>query len=91
MPAIAYKKAKMNGKPTDMENDWFEWINDINFDLVTRAGITWNNSKYYIGTSLVLNTYDYRKSDFSMTNSFGSLRIYAGFNFWKRKEYRQEK
>jgi hypothetical protein len=87
----AYKKAKMNGKPTDMENDWFEWINDINFDLVTRAGITWNNSKYYIGASLVLNTYDYRKSDFSMTNSFGSLRIYAGFNFWKRKEYRQEK
>ena len=54
MPAIAYKKAKMNGKPTDMGNDWFEWINDINFDLVTRAGITWNNSKYYIGASLVL-------------------------------------
>ena len=76
------------------ENTWITGglrINDINFDLVTRTGITWNNSKYYIGASLVLNTYDYRKSDFSMTNSFGSLRIYAGFNFWKRKEYRQEK
>lgn len=91
MPAIAYKKAKLNGQPADMENNWMEWINDINFDLVTRAGITWNNSKYYVGASLVLNTYDYRKSDFSMTNSFGSLRIYVGFNFWKKKEYREQK
>lgn len=26
-----------------------------------------------------------------MTNSFGSLRIYMGFNFWKKKEYRDKK
>lgn len=93
MPAIAYKKAKVNGEPTNNTADerWLRWMNDINLDLVTRAGITWNNSKYYVGASLVLNTYDYRRSDFSMTNSFGSLRIYAGFNFWKRKEYRKEK
>ena len=76
----------MNGKPTDMENDWFEWINDINFDLVTRAGITWNNSKYYIGASLVLNTYDYRKSDFSMTNSFGKLTYIRRIQFLEKKD-----
>jgi hypothetical protein len=72
---------------------WVGWslIRDINFDLITRAGITWNNSKYYVGASLVLHTYDYRKPTFSMTNSFGSLRIYMGFNFWKKKEYREKK
>ena len=65
---------------------WTKWVNDINFDLITRAGITWNNTKYYVGATFILHTYDYRKDKFSMTNSFGSLKIYAGFNFWKRKK-----
>lgn len=91
LPAIAYKKARINDQPTQSGADWAQWIRDINFDLITRAGITWNNSKYYVGASLVLHTYDYRKPTFSMTNSFGSLRIYMGFNFWKKKEYREKK
>lgn len=91
LPAIAYKKARINDQPTQSGTDWAQWIRDINFDLITRAGITWNNSKYYVGASLVLHTYDYRKPTFSMTNSFGSLRIYMGFNFWKKKEYREKK
>lgn len=91
LPAIAYKKARINDQPTQSGTNWTQWIRDINFDLITRAGITWNNSKYYVGASLVLHTYDYRKPTFSMTNSFGSLRIYMGFNFWKKKEYRDKK
>ena len=89
LPAIGFKKARIDDQPTNTETSWKKWIKDVNFDLITRAGITWNNSKYYIGASLVLHTYDYRKQNFSMTNSFGSLRIYMGFNFWKKKEYRQ--
>ena len=88
LPAIGFKKARVDDRPTNTESGWKEWIKDVNFDLITRAGITWNNSKYYIGASLVLHTYDYRKENFSMTNSFGSLRIYMGFNFWKKKEYK---
>lgn len=89
MPAIAYKKAKFDGQVSDTtDSQWLNWTNDINFDIITRAALVWNNKKYYIGASFVLNTYDYRKSNFSMTNSFGSLRIYAGFNFWKQKQYR---
>ena len=88
LPAIGYKKARINDTPTT-NSDWTQWVKDINFDLITRAGITWNNSKYYVGATLILHTYDYRKDNFSMTNSFGSLKIYAGFNFWKRKQYRR--
>ena len=91
LPAVAYKKSRINDQPTQSGTSWAQWIRDINFDLITRAGITWNNSKYYVGASLVLHTYDYRKPTFSMTNSFGSLRIYMGFNFWKKKEYRDKK
>ena len=85
LPAIGYKKARINDLPTTPDSNWTQWVKDINFDLITRAGITWNNGKYYVGATLILHTYDYRKGNLSMTNSFGSLKVYAGFNFWKRK------
>ena len=84
LPGIGYKKSKIDDN--DFRNE--SWIKDINFDLITRAGIVYNNAKYFVGASLVLHTYDYRKPSLSVTNSFGTLRIYAGFNFWKKKEYR---
>ena len=86
LPAIGYKKARINDMQDTEDFSWTKWVNDINFDLITRAGITWNNTKYYVGATFILHTYDYRKDKFSMTNSFGSLKIYAGFNFWKRKK-----
>lgn len=88
LPAVGFKKARVDDRSINDETGWKKWIKDVNFDLITRAGITWNNSKFYIGASLVLHTYDYRKENFSMTNSFGSLRVYMGLNFWKKKEYR---
>ena len=81
LPGIGFKKSKID------DNDFKDehWIKDINFDLITRAAVVYNNSKYFAGASLVMHTYDYRKPNLSVTNSFGTLRIYAGFNFWKRK------
>ena len=84
LPGIGYKKSKIDDN--DFRNE--SWIKDINFDLITRAGIVYNNAKYFVGASLVRHTYDYRKPSLSVTNSFGTLRIYAGFNFWKKKEYK---
>jgi hypothetical protein len=86
LPGIGYKKSKIDDN--DFRNE--SWIKDINFDLITRAGIVYNNAKYFVGASLVLHTYDYRKPSLSVTNSFGTLRIYAGFNFWKKKEYKDK-
>lgn len=62
----------------------------MNLDLITRAGIVYNNSKYFIGTSLVMHTYDYRADNFYLNNSFGTIRVYAGFNFSKKKQYRNK-
>ena len=86
LPAIAYKKSKINDTPQPHAH----WIKDINFDLITRASIVYNNSKYFAGAALVMHTYDYRKEDFSLTNTFGTLRVYVGLNFWKKKEYRHK-
>ncbi len=81
LPGIGYKKSKID------DNDFKDehWIKDINFNLITRAAVVYNNSKYFAGVSLVMHTYDYRKPNLSVTNSFGTLRIYLGFNFWRRK------
>ena len=86
LPGIGFKKAKID----DILYNDNHWIRDINFDLITRAGVTYNNSKWFVGASLVMHTYDYRETNLSVTNSFGTLRIYAGFNFYKRREYRNK-
>ena len=84
LPGIGYKKSRIDDNDFKGES----WIKDINFDFITRAAIVYNNAKYYVGASVVLHTYDYRKPNLSVTNSFGTLRIYAGFNFWPKKEFR---
>lgn len=84
-PAVAYKKSKI-----DQEEKSFPTLNNINFDLITRAGIVYNNSKYFAGASLVMHTYDYRTKNFYLNNSFGTIRVYAGFNFGKKKQYRDK-
>ena len=81
LPGTGFKKSKIDDHDFKDEH----WIKDINFDLITRAAVVYNNSKYFAGASLVMHTYDYRKPNLSVTNSFGTLRIYAGFNFWRRK------
>lgn len=56
LPAIAYKI-----KIDDTPNTDNHWIKDINFDLITRAAVVYNTNKYFVGASLVMHTYDYRK------------------------------
>ncbi|MDD6891119.1 MAG: DUF4421 domain-containing protein [Bacteroidales bacterium] len=90
MPALSYKKARINGLPANADTQWRSWVNNLNVDLITRAGLTWNNSKYFVGASLYINTYYYHRKELVMTNSFGGLRIYSGFNFWKKRQYRGE-
>lgn len=78
-PGVGYKNSSLK------INDSKEFISNINFDLITRAAVVYNNSKYYIGASFVSHTYSYRKSKLSVVNGFGTINVYAGFNFWKKK------
>ena len=61
-----------------------EFFSNINFDLITRAAIVYNNGKYYAGASLVSHTYSYNKSSLAILNGFGVINVYVGFNFWRR-------
>ena len=64
---------------------------NFNLDGVGRFGFVWNNTKWYVGANAIFHAYNYHKSQFSTNNFFGSVNIYAGMNFGKRKEYKKRK
>lgn len=77
-PAIGYKNTSFRfegGK---------DFIKNINFDLITRVGLVYNNSRYFIGISHISHTYSYRKDNLSIINGFGTLNIYTGINLFKK-------
>lgn len=78
-PAIGYKNTSLK-----LHNSK-ELLSSINFDLITRAAIVYNNSKYYAGASLVAHSYSYTRNSLSILNGFGVVNIYFGVNFWRRK------
>ena len=81
IPALGYKNTSLKFKINNSK----EFISSINVDLVTRLALVYNNGRYYAGASLVSHTYSYTKSSLSILNGFGYLKVYAGFNFWRRK------
>ena len=87
-PAIGYKQSEIQANKN--ENIFKHFFRNLNFDVVTRAAVVWNNTKYYAGASLVTNTYDYRKTAFTLTSSFGTLNFYVGVNFGLKKKYRKK-
>lgn len=86
-PAVAYKASDVDAEV----NEGKEWYSKFNLDFLLRAGVVYNNGKYFVGTSFVGKNYNYRRNNFSVDNGFGTLQIYAGFNFHLRKQYRSKK
>ena len=86
-PAIAYKMSLL----TTEENKENESYRNFNLDFIVRCGVVYNNSKYYAGTSFLGKTCDYQRNNFALYSGFGTLQIYAGFNFCLRKAYRTHK
>lgn len=78
-----------NHSRSDTERDKFDFKNfnfkNFNLDGVGRFGIVWNNMKWYVGASTIIHSYNYKKNHFSTNNSFGSVNIYVGVNFGKKR------
>ena len=84
LPSISYKDSSIDG--IDLKDE--SWTKNLNLDFITRGSIVYNTGKYFAGAMLVFNAYNNRKSDLCVNHSFGTLRIYSGLNFWKKKKYR---
>lgn len=86
--ALAYKHSSGDVEDNIIEDFKFE---NVNFDAIGRYGLVYNNMRWYAGASVIFHTYNYRKSRFSTNNTFGSMNIYAGYNFGLKKKYRKNK
>lgn len=84
--SIAYKHSHGD---TPEKSDGFDFDN-VNLDGIGRFGLVYNNTRWYVGMSAIIRSYNYHKSRFSANNTFGSLNIYAGYNFGKKKRYRNK-
>lgn len=85
-PAIAYKASDVDAETQEGK----AWYSKFNLDFLLRAGVVYNNGKYFVGTSFVGKNYNYHRNNFSLDNGFGALQVYVGFNFHLRKEYRKK-
>ncbi len=85
-PAIAYTRSHLE---SDGNFNLFKDLRfkNLNFDLITRIALVYNNTKYFAGLSFIYHSFNYKKEQFSINNSFGSLNFYVGLNFKKKKEY----
>ena len=82
--ALGYKSSygNIDRKLVSLRNFSFS---NFNLDGVGRFGIVWNNTKWYLGSSAIFHTYNYRKQQFSANIFFGNLNLYVGFNFNRKK------
>lgn len=83
---LAYNQSNSDtdGKTQALKFKDFSFKN-FNFDGIGRFGIVWNNTKWYAGASTVIHSYNYKKEQFSTNNWFGSLNIYVGVNFGRKR------
>lgn len=85
--AVAHKRSTGEVEGTDRQGFSFR---NINLDGIGRFGLVYNNMRWYVGTSVILHTYNYHKSRFSTNNTFGTMNVYLGCNFGLKKKYRKQ-
>jgi hypothetical protein len=86
--ALAHKRSSGDVEGNIIEDFSFD---NVNLDGIGRFGLVYNNMRWYAGASVILHWNNYRKSRFSTNNTFGSMNIYAGYNFGLKRRYRNNK
>lgn len=83
--ALGYKRSSGDLRHQGFNLSNFSF-NNLNIDGIGRFGLVYNDTKWFAGMSAILHAYNYRKSRFSTNNFFGSVNIYFGVNFGRRKK-----
>ena len=67
-----------------------EGYSKLNFspNLLGRFALVYNNSVWFAGLSAIIRSNTYRRSRFMTNNTFGTFDVYVGYNFGKKKKYR---
>ena len=83
---VAYNSSKSDNESELLDITNFSFKN-VNLDGIGRFGVVWNNTHWYAGASTIIHSYNYKKKQFSTNNSFGSLNIYVGVNFGRKRHH----
>lgn len=83
---LAYNKSSSDTRHAVFDFRDFSFSN-FNLDGIGRFGVVWNNTKWYAGASTIIHSYNYKKDKFSTNNSFGSVNIYVGVNFGRKRNH----
>ena len=86
--ALAYKKT-ISDMADKSARQGFN-IENVNLNAIGRFGLVYNNMRWYAGFSAVVRMNNYRNQHFYTSNVFGSLNLYAGYNFGLKKKYRKK-
>lgn len=84
---LAYNKSSSDTQHAVFDFRDFSFSN-FNLDGIGRFGVVWNNTKWYAGASTIIHSYNYKKDKFSTNNSFGSVNIYLGVNFGRKRNHK---
>lgn len=85
-PVLAYKLKKEFNNGEDVTG----FFKHFNIDMLVRAGVVYNNGKFYLGSSFLGRTYNFNQKDFRLNYGYGSLQFYGGFNFYLKKAYKNQ-
>ncbi|MCM1108171.1 MAG: DUF4421 domain-containing protein [Clostridium sp.] len=86
-PALGYKKTRAYSSNinTDTDEQKSMALGNVHFNGILRAGLVWNNTKYFGGLSIIMRNYNYRRDQMTISNTFGTVNLYWGLNFKKKK------
>lgn len=84
-PSLGFKKSR--GERFEAQEIWKN-IRNFKFDFIGRAGLVWNNTRWFAGASFVTHLYDFQKDNYSVSNNISYLNVYAGFVFNRKRQYR---
>lgn len=84
--ALAYKQSSSNlsHEHSFVKNFHFK---NFNFDGIGRFGVVWNNTKWYVGMSGIIHSFNYKKEQFSTNSWFGNINLYIGVNFGRKRNH----
>ncbi len=80
MPTIGYRRSNIAEPQTEKRSI----LNNLATDLNIRMSLFWNNTRAFTGLIFETHTYSYRKDKFGLTNTYGTLKLLIGVNFWKK-------
>lgn len=80
MPSLGYRRSNIKEEQIQKRSI----LNDLATDINLRMSLFWNNTRAFTGLIFETHTYSYRKNKFGLTNTYGTLKLLIGVNFWRK-------